>query len=206
MSRRKPGPLPAPSRPLHTASAEGVRSIDSKKMPWLNDTLAPLFCPRACTRLGRTSGTIKTMHSVLVCNDHGKILLSRYFEPQSLGSESAFSEGSLGDSPLQQGLMRDTAKARSSSQAEVLGETRHLWKKGTADCPQVARAKVCQCQEGDVCRDRRGKIEPAPHSLEEVVMGAEGGGWGGVVRGQSPVMASTARWISQRTAVQFHTV
>lgn len=83
------------------------------------------------------------MHSVLVCNDHGKILLSRYFEPQSRGSESAFGLDSTGDNTQQQ-LMRDTAKARSSSQAEVLGETRHLWTKGTADCPQVARAKVCQ--------------------------------------------------------------
>eukprot|EP00903_Cladosiphon_okamuranus_P017675 g16276.t1 len=83
------------------------------------------------------------MHSVLVCNDHGKILLSRYFEPQSGGSESAFGGfDSTGDNTQQQGgLMRDTAKARSSSQAEVLGETRHLWTKGTADCPQVARAK-----------------------------------------------------------------
>lgn len=85
------------------------------------------------------------MHSVLVCNDHGKILLSRYFEPQSYGSESALGLDSAGDNTRhQQGLMRDTAKARSSSQAEVLGETRHLWTKGTADCPQVARAKVCQ--------------------------------------------------------------
>lgn len=82
------------------------------------------------------------MHSVLVCNDHGKILLSRYFEPQSLGSESTFGFDSTGANSQQQGLMRDTAKARSSSQAEVLGETRHLWTKGTADCPQVARAKV----------------------------------------------------------------
>lgn len=88
------------------------------------------------------------MHSVLVCNDHGKILLSRYFEPQSR-SESAFDFDFTGDTQ-QQGLMRDTAKARSSSQAEVLGETRHLWTKGTADCPQVARAKVRLCEWGEM--------------------------------------------------------
>lgn len=79
------------------------------------------------------------MHSVLICNPDGKILLSRYFERPS---QSADSFDSSGDHHGQGSMMRDTAKARSSSQAEVLGQTRHLWTKGTADCPQVARAKV----------------------------------------------------------------
>lgn len=106
------------------------------------------------------------MHSVLVCNDHGKILLSRYFEPQSGGSESAFGAFDFTGDNTQRGLMRDAAKARSSSQAEVLGETRHLWTKGTADYPQVARAKVCQRKGEDTWRQKTiggGKIEPAPH-------------------------------------------
>ncbi|CAN0426024.1 unnamed protein product [Pylaiella littoralis] len=78
------------------------------------------------------------MHSVLICNPDGKILLSRYFERHSHFAESS---DSAGDHNGQGSMMRDTAKARSSSQAEVLGQTRHLWTKGTADCPQVARAK-----------------------------------------------------------------
>ncbi|CAN0526664.1 unnamed protein product, partial [Ectocarpus sp. 12 AP-2014] len=80
------------------------------------------------------------MNSVLICNPDGKILLSRYFEAQSHGSECAF-ESSSGGEHTAAGSLRDTAKGRSSTLSEVLGQTRHLWTKGTAECPQVARAK-----------------------------------------------------------------
>lgn len=81
------------------------------------------------------------MHSVLICNPDGKLLLSRYFEAQSHGSEFAFESTSAGEH-VAAGSLRDTAKGRSSTLSEVLGQTRHLWTKGTAECPQVARAKV----------------------------------------------------------------
>ncbi|CAN0290800.1 unnamed protein product [Ectocarpus sp. 6 AP-2014] len=80
------------------------------------------------------------MNSVLICNPDGKLLLSRYFEAQSHGSECAFEPSSGGEHTAASSL-RDTAKGRSSTLSEVLGQTRHLWTKGTAECPQVARAK-----------------------------------------------------------------
>lgn len=92
------------------------------------------------------------MHSVLITNPEGKILLSRYFETQNDGSDYAYEydADSAGyaagsDSTLRKGggsIMRDRAMAMCSSESEVLGQTRHLWTKGTAECPQVARAQV----------------------------------------------------------------
>lgn len=92
------------------------------------------------------------MHSVLITNPEGKILLSRYFETQNDGSDNAYEyDGDAAgyaagsDNTLRKGggsIMRDRAMAMCSSESEVLGQTRHLWTKGTAECPQVARAKV----------------------------------------------------------------
>eukprot|EP00904_Undaria_pinnatifida_P003079 jgi/Undpi1/12772/HiC_scaffold_6.g02440.m1 len=94
------------------------------------------------------------MHSVLITNPEGKILLSRYFETQNDGPDYAYADydaDAAGDAAgsditLRKGgeggsIMRDRAMAMCSSESEVLGQTRHLWTKGTAECPQVARAK-----------------------------------------------------------------
>lgn len=91
------------------------------------------------------------MHSVLITNPDGKIILSRYFEPPNDGSDYA---NSINTNPFEHAarlgeagrrgasLMRDRSMAMRWSESEVLGQTRHLWTKGTAKCPQVARAKV----------------------------------------------------------------
>lgn len=80
-----------------------------------------------------------TMHSVLITNPEGKILLSRYFDtsfrvPPAEGSDAENAAGFA--------TTRDRALAMRLSESEVLEQTRHLWTKGTAECPQVARAKV----------------------------------------------------------------
>ena len=92
------------------------------------------------------------MHSVLITNPEGKILLSRYFETHNENSDYAYEyDGdaagyAAGPDNTRKGgggsSMRDRAIAMCSSESEVLGQTRHLWTKGTAECPQVARAKV----------------------------------------------------------------
>lgn len=89
------------------------------------------------------------MHSVLITNLEGKILLSRYFDTHegSLPALLADAPGSaagldIGDDVGAASLMRDRAMAMRSAESEVLGQTRHLWTKGTAECPQVARIKV----------------------------------------------------------------
>lgn len=100
-----------------------------------------------------------TMHSVLITNPDGKILLSRYFETSfrlqhnddaaaldidaenAAGLDRPLSGGSSGGGGMS--MMRDRAQAMKLSESEVLGQTRHLWIKGTVECPQVARAKAC---------------------------------------------------------------
>lgn len=79
------------------------------------------------------------MHSVLITNPEGKILLSRYFDT-SFRAQAA--EGSEAENAAGLATMRDWALAMRLSESEVLGQTRHLWTKGTIECPQVARAKV----------------------------------------------------------------
>lgn len=104
------------------------------------------------------------MHSVLITNPEGKILLSRYFETQNDGPDYAYADydaDAAGDAAgsditLRKGgeggsIMRDRAMAMCSSESEVLGQTRHLWTKGTAECPQVARAKVWRCSQDFFC-------------------------------------------------------
>lgn len=95
------------------------------------------------------------MHSVLITNPDGKILLSRYFETQQDGSEYAFdaAENAAGLDRSTYPAMRDRATAMRSSESEVLSQTRHLWTKGTAECPQVARAKVWHMRQES--RERR---------------------------------------------------
>lgn len=119
----------------------------------------PLPTTSASVRLICISGL--TMHSVLITNPDGKILLSRYFEtsfrlqhnedagPLDTDAENAagldrpLSGGSSGGGGGGMSTMRDRAQAMKLSESEVLGQTRHLWTKGTVECPQVARAKAC---------------------------------------------------------------
>lgn len=117
----------------------------------------PTKCPSASVRSICISGL--TMHSVLITNPDGKILLSRYFETSfrlqhnddaaaldvdaenAAGLDRPLSGGSSGGGGMS--MMRDRAQAMKLSESEVLGQTRHLWTKGTVECPQVARAKAC---------------------------------------------------------------
>lgn len=136
-------------------NAAGLQRRSRKKCLAVTGTkkVAP-SAPRSCTHVAAHVTCIQAlcccfrvaasqaMHSVLVCNDHGKILLSRYFEPQTYGYEHDMEFDANNELAPHGSMMRDASKARSSSQAEVLGETRHLWTKGTAERPQVARAKV----------------------------------------------------------------
>lgn len=86
------------------------------------------------------------MHSVLITNPEGRILLSRYFDTSFRVPEDATARSGVGGqvdrSASGKGSMRDRAMAMRLSESEVLGQTRHLWTKGTPECPQVARAKV----------------------------------------------------------------
>ena len=89
------------------------------------------------------------MHSVLITNREGKILLSRYFDtrqgslpPLVAGVSENAAEFESGSDSGAASMIRDRAMAMRSSESEVLGQTRHLWTKGTAEYPQVARVKV----------------------------------------------------------------
>ncbi|CAM9508685.1 unnamed protein product [Ascophyllum nodosum] len=88
------------------------------------------------------------MHSVLITNREGKILLSRYFDtrqgslpPLVAGVSENAAEFESGSDSGAASMIRDRAMAMRSSESEVLGQTRHLWTKGTAEYPQVARVK-----------------------------------------------------------------
>lgn len=79
------------------------------------------------------------MQSVLITNLEGRILLSRYFDSHTSSADYA---AGFEVPQRQMSSMRDKAQAMRTSESEVLGQTRHLWMKGTAERPQVARAKV----------------------------------------------------------------
>ncbi|CAM9845398.1 unnamed protein product [Discosporangium mesarthrocarpum] len=92
------------------------------------------------------------MHSILITNHQGRLLLSRYFDESfhALGRRIGKGEngertggvgGSVGGLGFVGDVMRDREQAMRLSECEVLGQTRHLWMSGTGDCPQVARAK-----------------------------------------------------------------
>ncbi|CAM9104713.1 unnamed protein product [Choristocarpus tenellus] len=93
------------------------------------------------------------MHSVLITNHQGRLLLSKYFDSSFYAQGSSGSGGGReGDGERGGGItgsgrngglsmMRDREQAMRLSESEVLGQTRHLWMSGTGDCPQVARAK-----------------------------------------------------------------
>lgn len=93
------------------------------------------------------------MHSLLITNPDGKILLSRYFDT-SFRAHPA--EGSDGEHVAGFPTIRDRALAMRLSESEVLGQTRHLWTKGTEECPQVARAKVRVERDASRARSPKG--------------------------------------------------